>query len=151
MCSFQGTIDHPAFASFNWSSHLIRKLLFTKSNHQLKGLCILSVFFIFVNYFLALTLSYVRVRTKNLKPPSLRLEFLRFLCFRQPPTLPCRLQHSTIGRSSLNHRVRDGNGCFPWAHRHRKSIYICYLYIYTSVQMLVDNSIIKQPLLIPIP
>ena len=31
----------------------------------------------------------------------------------QPPALPCRLQHSTIGRLSLNHRVRDGNGCVP--------------------------------------
>ena len=32
---------------------------------------------------------------------------------RQPPALPCRLQHSTIGRLSLNHRVRDENGCVP--------------------------------------
>ena len=31
----------------------------------------------------------------------------------QPPTLPCRLQQSTIGRLSLNRRVRDGNGCLP--------------------------------------
>ena len=31
----------------------------------------------------------------------------------QPPALPYRLQHSTIGRSSLNHRVRDENGCDP--------------------------------------
>ena len=31
----------------------------------------------------------------------------------RPPTLPCRLQHSTIGRLGLNHRVRDGNGCVP--------------------------------------
>ena len=31
----------------------------------------------------------------------------------QPPTLPCRLQRSTIGRLSLNHRVRDVDGCFP--------------------------------------
>ena len=31
----------------------------------------------------------------------------------QPPTLPCRLQQSTIGRLGLNRRVRDGNGCFP--------------------------------------
>ena len=30
-----------------------------------------------------------------------------------PPALPCRLQHSTIGRLGLNHRVRDGYGCFP--------------------------------------
>ena len=31
----------------------------------------------------------------------------------QPPTLPCRLQQSTIGRLSLNHRVRYENGCVP--------------------------------------
>ena len=31
----------------------------------------------------------------------------------QPPTLPSRLQLSTIGRLSLNHRVRDENGCAP--------------------------------------
>ena len=32
---------------------------------------------------------------------------------RQPPALPYRLQYSTIGRLSLNHRVRDENGCVP--------------------------------------
>ena len=26
---------------------------------------------------------------------------------------------SIVGRVSLNHRVRDGNGCDPDAHRHR--------------------------------
>ena len=36
-----------------------------------------------------------------------------FLLIRQPPALPCRLQHSTIGRLSLNLRVRDVYGCFP--------------------------------------
>ena len=30
-----------------------------------------------------------------------------------PPALPCRLQHSTIGRLGLNLRVRDENGCLP--------------------------------------
>ena len=30
-----------------------------------------------------------------------------------PPTLPYRLQYSTIGRLGLNHRVRNGNGCVP--------------------------------------
>ena len=40
----------------------------------------------------------------------------------QPPALPYRLQHSTIGRLGLNHRVRDGNGCFPQAHRHQKYV-----------------------------
>ena len=33
--------------------------------------------------------------------------------FWHPPALPYRLQYSTIGRLSLNHRVRDGNGCVP--------------------------------------
>ena len=36
-----------------------------------------------------------------------------------PPIFPCRLQHSIFGRLSLNRRVRDGNGCYPQAHRHR--------------------------------
>ena len=31
----------------------------------------------------------------------------------QPPALPCRLQHSIIGRLRLNLRVRDENGCVP--------------------------------------
>ena len=62
---------------------------------------------------------------------SVRLELCKRLShtsfsflIRQPPALPCRLQHSTIGRPGLNHRVRDGNGCVPWAHRHRKSLSI---------------------------
>ena len=38
----------------------------------------------------------------------------------RPPALPHRLQCSTIGRLGLNRRVRDGNGCFPQAHRHQK-------------------------------
>ena len=33
--------------------------------------------------------------------------------FWQPPTFPSRLQLSIIGRLSLNHRVRDVDGCFP--------------------------------------
>ena len=45
--------------------------------------------------------------------------YLLFL-FWQPPAFPCRLQHSIIGRLSLNHRVRDVDGCFPKAHRHQK-------------------------------
>ena len=39
--------------------------------------------------------------------------FLFLRRIRQPPALPYRLQHSTIGRLSLNHRVRDENGCVP--------------------------------------
>ena len=39
---------------------------------------------------------------------------------RQPPGLPRRLQRSTFGRLRLNRRVRDGNGCDPQTHCHRK-------------------------------
>ena len=35
------------------------------------------------------------------------------IVIRHPPALPCRLQHSTIGRLRLNRRVRDGYGCLP--------------------------------------
>ena len=31
----------------------------------------------------------------------------------QPPAFPYRHQYSIIGRLSLNHRVRDVDGCFP--------------------------------------
>ena len=54
---------------------------------------------------------------------------------RQPPAFPCRLQHSIIGRFSLNRRVRDGYGCFPEAHRHRKSFVINFFF---------DNSTVKH-------
>ena len=46
--------------------------------------------------------------------PFLLYEYLIvFVVIRQPPALPYRFQHSTIGRLSLNHRVRDENGCLP--------------------------------------
>ena len=44
--------------------------------------------------------------------------FFFLMCW-QPPAFPCRLQHSILGRLRLNHRVRDGYGCFPQAHRHQ--------------------------------
>ena len=49
---------------------------------------------------------------------------LFFSLIRRPPALPHRLQCSTIGRLGLNRRVRDGNGCVPQAHRHRKPFVI---------------------------
>ena len=38
---------------------------------------------------------------------------------RQPPTFPQGRPCSILGRISLNRRVRDGYGCFPYPHRHR--------------------------------
>ena len=56
----------------------------------------------------------------GLEPPTSRLSGVRSnqLSYKpfpiwQPPALPHRLQCSTIGRLRLNHRVRDGYGCFP--------------------------------------
>ena len=44
----------------------------------------------------------------------------------QPPALPCRLQHSTIGRTDLHRRVRDGNGCCLRTHRHQTNLSMWY-------------------------
>ena len=65
-----------------------------------------------------------RWRDSNSRPPAckagaLPTELHPHLIWR-PPTLPHRLQCSTIGRLGLNRRVRDGNGCVPQAHRHQK-------------------------------
>ena len=76
---------------------------------------------------------FILMGLSGLEPPTSRLSGVRsnrlsykpilFFRIRQPPTLPHRLQCSTIGRLRLNRRVRDGNGCVPWAHRHRKFSY----------------------------
>ena len=77
----------------------------------------------------------------GLEPPTSRLSGVRSNrlsykpALRQPPALPCRPRHSTIGRSGLNHRVRDGYGCFPGAHRHLK----------TALSSSLDNKTVKQP------
>ena len=68
----------------------------------------------------------VLLGTSGLEPPTSRLSGVRsnLLSYapnkiRQPPAFPYRRQHSIIGRTGLNHRVRDENGCFPCAHHHR--------------------------------
>ena len=66
-------------------------------------------------------LSYTPLMGLNgLEPSTSRLSGVRSnllsykpISIRQPPALPHRLQRSTIGRLSLNRRVRDENGCFP--------------------------------------
>ena len=68
-------------------------------------------------------LSGVRSNRLSYKPVPKRASatFPLFYSW-QPPALPHRLQCSTIGRLGLNHRVRDGYGCFPQAHRHQESL-----------------------------
>ena len=78
--------------------------------------------------------SFAAMGLSGLEPPTSRLSGVRSnrlsykpkaLSFRpayffkiiwQPPALPCRLQHSTIGRLWLNLRVRDGYAppVTPW-------------------------------------
>ena len=61
-------------------------------------------------------LSGVRSNRLSYKPLPFGYVFafaFLFLKIRQPPTLPHRLQCSTIGRLGLHHRVRDVYGCFP--------------------------------------
>jgi hypothetical protein len=48
------------------------------------------------------------------KPPGKPRGFLMNK-FRQRPTLPRSFPRSTIGAEGLNFRVRNGNGCFPFA------------------------------------
>ncbi len=71
-----------------------------------------------------MVVSFLILMDRRQLPASLFFPFqgLFFLIW-QPPALPYRLQYSTIGRLGLNHRVRDGYGCFPQAHRHQNSSY----------------------------
>ena len=47
----------------------------------------------------------------------------------RPPTLPHRLQCSTLGRSGLNCRVRDENECYTRTHRHQEFVEVLDLKI----------------------
>ena len=71
------------------------------------SLCLYSVLF---RYLLIFCIEFSRCILSVLQPIKVR----------QPPGLPRRLQRSTFGRLRLNRRVRDGNGCDPQTHRHRK-------------------------------
>ena len=74
----------------------------------------------------------------NLKFSSNLISQITFFFFWswRPPALPHRLQCSTIGRLGLNHRVRDGYGCFPRAHRHQQQV-ICFWQLDNST---IDNN-----------
>ena len=63
------------------------------------------------NSFLTDLISHQEIKTFLL--PDHQSNAVYFILIWQPPTFPYRLQYSIIGRLGLNHRVRDGNGCFP--------------------------------------
>jgi hypothetical protein len=48
-------------------------------------------------------------------PGVIKTSGLFMIKFRRRPTLPHSLPCSTIGAKGLNFRVRDGNGCDPFA------------------------------------
>ena len=110
VCSFQGTFL--TVLSVIRNLNLFKSLITGKSSSMLTALpCWLG----WLDYFQISTVLLFRLVCIYMK--SFRLFYF---WIRQPPTLPHRHQCSTIGRLGLNHRVRDGNGCFPQAHRHRK-------------------------------
>ena len=82
------------------------------------------------------------IRNWELLPLPSSLLKLSIKKSRQPPALPCRLQHSTIGRKGLDRRVRDGYGYFPFTHRHRN----CFIF---SIPSLTAGRTEMQSLLFP--
>ena len=75
---------------------------------------------------------------QNLSIVCIYYQHLFFFIIWQPPILPYRYQYSTFGRLRLNRRVRDGNGCFPKAHRHQKYFVVfrkalCYLTLWLNL------------------
>ena len=82
-------------------------------------------------YLYFMVLPFRQMGLSGLEPPTSRLSGVRSnrlsykpILIWRPPTLPHRLQCSTLGRLGLNHRVRDGNGCYPQTHRHQKALVI---------------------------
>ena len=82
----------------------------------------------FSRYNVKLFLDEWRWRDSNSWPPACKAGALPTELhphlIRQPPILPYRCQYSTFGRLGLNRRVRDGNGCYPKTHRHRKFLVV---------------------------
>ena len=74
------------------------------------------------------------VGSSGLEPPTSRLSGVcsnqlsyEPIGLRRPSTLPGSCPPSTIDRLGLNRRVRNGNGCVPQAHHHRRC-FVCFLF-----------------------
>ena len=122
ICSFQGTCSlrsHADRTACGW------RLTNSGSASQTpRKIFTAELFFMLLKFGNRKFPSEWRCRDSNSRPPAckagaLPTELHPHLIW-QPPALPHRLQCSTIGRLGLNHRVRDGNGCVPQAHRRQK-------------------------------
>ena len=89
-----------------------------KQNSQIAPLRLRRVAFLFVLFACQMCAHFCMRACKM----SARLTGLFQKNVWQPPALPCRLQHSTIGRTDLHRRVRDGNGCCLRTHRHQTNL-----------------------------
>ena len=111
ICSFQGT-----FLLVHRPQLVFIKLLSASGDGEIRTLDPLLARQVLSQ----LSYAPILMGLSGLEPPTSRLSGVRSnrLSYKpieiwHPPALPYRLQHSTIGRSCLNRRVRDGNGCFP--------------------------------------
>ena len=147
ICSFQGTIEIKILFEFfipKWALLLILLSYAHSGDGEIRTLDPLLARQVLSQ------LSYAPIYNKQqylimglsgLEPPTSRLSGVRSnqLSYKpidwQPPTLPCRLQHSTIGRLGLNHRVRDGNGCYPQAHRHQNFMLLSFHYFQRMISL----------------
>ena len=96
----------------------LRALASLKRSSQIALLTLARMAFLFVSFCLSNVRPFIHASMKT----SARLKGLFQQNTWQPPALPCRLQHSTIGRTDLHRRVRDGNGCALRTHRHQVNI-----------------------------
>ena len=115
ICGFQGTVCDKSITLIASGDKEIRTLDPLLARQVLSQLSYIPIFCFLL--FLDMIYSYP-VGLSGLEPPTSRLSGVRSNQLSYKPS--CRLQHSIIGRFSLNRRVRDGYGCFPEAHRHRK-------------------------------
>ena len=131
VCGFQGTCGVSGIAFLSCLKHngdgeirTLDPLLARQVLSQLSYTPMGSCFFCFL---LCTFMDFLPLGLSGLEPPTSRLSGVRsnqlsykpFFWLWQPPAFPHRLQCSIIGRLGLNLRVRDGDGCFPQAHRHQ--------------------------------
>ena len=122
MCSFQGTILTLSIrlngdGEIRTHDPLLARQVLSQLSYTPKSLFLSIANILFLPEY---RINHKTMGLSGLEPPTSRLSGVRSnqlsykpILLWQPPTLPYRLQYSTLGRSSLNRRVRDGYGCVP--------------------------------------